>query len=260
VDQVELPHPTDLRLLAKAAGLRVEELKDLNPELRRLVTPSEKGYVLNLPPGNKDAFLEALAELPQERQVVWRQHRVGRGETLSTIARRYRTTLDVLMEMNHLRNPHQIRAGTRITVPVPAFSVAQSPGTTGRTADEKSVSVPALSSSGSYVVRPGDTLWDIARAHQVSTQDLKRWNNLDGSRIYPGHTLRIQSDASGTPQVAWREHRVRPGETLSIIAERYGTTVAVLVEMNRLDNPHEILAGTRITVPVPSEDPERQAL
>ncbi|MFQ5933897.1 MAG: transglycosylase SLT domain-containing protein, partial [Dehalococcoidia bacterium] len=125
VDQVALPQPTDLRLLAKAAGVSTKELKELNPELRRLVTPPQEGYLLNLPPGSKATFLEALEQLPQVRRVVWRQHRIRRGEALSTIARRYRTTITVLMEMNHLKNPHRIRAGIRITVPVPAFTVAQ---------------------------------------------------------------------------------------------------------------------------------------
>ncbi|MFQ5918344.1 MAG: LysM peptidoglycan-binding domain-containing protein, partial [Candidatus Binatia bacterium] len=183
--------------------------------------------------------------------------RIRRGEALSTIARRYRTTVTVLMEMNHLKNPHRIRAGTRITVPVPAFTVAQAPSTTRPGKNEK---IFSSSNSSHYVVRRGDTLWDIARAHRVSTQDLKRWNNLNGSRIYPGHTLRIHPEASQAHHVTWRQHRVRRGETLSIIAQRYGTTVPVLMEMNQLNNPHRIQAGIRITVPVPIQAPGPQSL
>ena len=241
MDQIALPQPADLRLLAQAAGVTTEELRGLNPELRRLVTPPERGYVLNLPLDSEASFLAALEQLPQVQQVVWRQHRVRRGEALSTIARRYRTTVDVLMEMNHLKNPHRIGAGTSLTVPVPAFTVAQAASMTGQ---------------AEHVVRPGDTLWDIARAHQVSTRDLKRWNNLNSARIHPGHTLRLHPDTPEASQVTWREHRVRSGETLSTIAQRYGTTVALLMEMNRLQNPHRIRAGTRITVPVPSEASE----
>ena len=252
VDQVALPQPTDLRLLAKAADVSVNELRELNPELRRLVTPPMEGYLLNLPPGTKATFLEALEQLPQERRVVWRQHRIRRGQTLSTIARRYRTTVAVLMEMNQLKSPHRIRAGTRITVPVPAFTIAQAPSTSSQTNDG--------TGDLHYVVRPGDTLWDIARAHQVSTQDLKRWNNINGSRIYPGHTLRVHPDAADTPPITWHTHRVRRGETLSTIARRYRTTVAVLMEMNQLKSPHRIRAGTRIVVPIPDTSSGPQAL
>lgn len=251
VDQVTLTEPTDLRLLAKAAGVSTEELNRLNPELRRLVTPPQEGYSLNLPPGSKDTFVGALARLPQARQAVWRQHRVRRGETLSTIAQRFRTTVPVLIEMNRLKNPHQIRANTRITVPVPALALANTSKTARR---------PNGTASSHYEVQEGDTLWDIARAHQVSTQDLTQWNDLNGSLIRPGLTLRIHPDA---PQVdhqnAWHQHRVRRGETLSTIAERYGTTVAVLMEVNRLESPHSIRAGTRIAVPAPEESSKPRA-
>ncbi|MFQ5657040.1 MAG: LysM peptidoglycan-binding domain-containing protein [Candidatus Methylomirabilales bacterium] len=242
VDQVALGEPTDLRLLAKAAGISARELKDLNPELRRLVTPPQEDYLLNLPSGTKDTFLLVLEELPQARRTVWRRHRVRRGETLSTIAQRYRTTVSVLMEMNRLRNPHRIRKGIWISVPVPALTLAKNTGTRRPRSGE---------TPSQYVVQPGDTLWDIARDYQVSTQDLKHWNNLKSSRIYPGRTLQIQPDFQDTDETIWRKHRVRRGETLSTIAHRYRTSVAVLMEMNRLRNPHRIRAGTRITVPVP---------
>lgn len=252
VDQVALTEPTDLRLLAKAAGVSTEELNRLNPELRRLVTPPHDGYSLNLPPGSKDTFVDALARLPQARQAVWRQHRVRRGENLSTIAQRFRTTVPVLMEMNRLKNPHQIRANTRITVPVPALTLANTSKTARR---------PNGTASSHYEVQEGDTLWDIARAHQVSTHDLKQWNDLNGSLIRPGLTLRIHPGApQADHQSAWHQHRVRRGETLSTIAEQYGTTVAVLMEANRLKSPHWIRAGTRIAVPAPEESSKSRAL
>ncbi|MFQ5846871.1 MAG: LysM peptidoglycan-binding domain-containing protein [Candidatus Methylomirabilales bacterium] len=188
VDQVTLPQPTDLRLLAKAARVSTEELRNLNPELRRLVTPPQKGYLLNLPPGSKATFLEALARLPKARRVAWRRHRIRRGETLSTIAQRYRTTVPVLMEMNRLRSPHRIRAGTRISVPVPTITLAR------RRKTKRPTTAGSAVEYVTYIVKPGDNLWEIARAHQVNPHDLERWNNLHGSLIHPGRTLRIYLD------------------------------------------------------------------
>jgi membrane-bound lytic murein transglycosylase D len=248
VDQISPSEPTDLRLLAKAAGVSTEELRDLNPELRRLVTPPGEDYLLNLPGGSEDAFREALAQLPRVRRVGWQRRQIRQGETLSTIAQRYGTTVPTLMEMNHLKNPHQIRAGTRITVPVPALALAE-PSKTKPDANGTDASL--------YVVQHGDTLWDIARAHQISTGDLKRWNDLQGSVIHPGHALRISPDHPEAHRVAQAHHRIRQGETLSTIAQRYGTTVPTLMEMNQLTTPHQIRAGTHITVPISddSRDP-----
>ncbi len=185
LEQVALPQPTDLRLLAEAAGISIEELREWNPELNRLVTPPHEGYVVNLPPGTKAAFLEALDRLPEARRLAWRQHRIQLGETLSTIAQRYRTTVQVLMEMNELTEPHRIRAGTHITVPVPALTLADS-------VKPNSSTIEATGSQYRvYVVKPGDNLWGIARANRVSPQDLERWNGLEGHLILPGRALRI---------------------------------------------------------------------
>jgi membrane-bound lytic murein transglycosylase D len=187
VDQVHISRPMDLRLLATAAGTSPDELRDWNPELNRRVTPPHEAYVLNLPPGTKETFLAGLEHLPETRRLSWRQHQVRSGETLSTIAQRYRTTVHVLMGMNELADPHRIRAGTRITVPVPALTVAD--GAVTRSEDGAAGSKYRL-----YVVKAGDNLWDIARAHRVRPQDLERWNSLESSLIHPGRTLVIYQD------------------------------------------------------------------
>lgn len=185
VEQVTLPQPTDLRLIAKAANVSLEELKELNPELNRLITPPQQEYRINLPSGTKATFLDNFARSPQTQRVAWRQHQVRPGETLSTLAQRYRTSVAVLMEMNRLKSPHFIQAGSLLTVPVPTLTLAEIPQNTGG-----SPKGPAVD----YVVQPGDNLWDIARAHNVSLHDLQRWNNLEGSLIHPGRTLRILSE------------------------------------------------------------------
>ena len=88
-EKVKLSAPTSLALLADAAELPVAELRNLNPSLLRSVTPA--GFDISLPRGSGSSVLSALELIPLNRRASWRMHRVGEGETLASIAKRYRT-------------------------------------------------------------------------------------------------------------------------------------------------------------------------
>jgi membrane-bound lytic murein transglycosylase D len=102
-------------------------------------------------------------------------HRVRRGESLSVIARRYRVSVKDLQRWNNIGNPRSLRAGTTITV----FHSPAAPQ-------------PANSGSVKYVVQSGDSLWSIARKYKVRVNDLRSWNDLRGSMIRPGQSIRIE--------------------------------------------------------------------
>jgi LysM repeat protein len=107
----------------------------------------------------------------------------------------------------------------------------------------------ALLSTGSYTVRPGDTLGSIAAANGTTVGALAAANGLaDADRIYVGQEL----DLTGSGSAGGGQYRVRAGDTLGTIASRHGTTVAALVRANDLRNPNLILIGQRIDVPAGS--------
>jgi len=79
-DEVVINESTDLRLIARCAGCTYEEIKELNPEIKRWVTPPQyKDYVLRIPPGSKEAFLANFAAIPPEQKITWERHEVTRG-------------------------------------------------------------------------------------------------------------------------------------------------------------------------------------
>ncbi len=88
-EKVKLTAATSLSLLADAAELPVSQIREMNPSLLRAVTPA--GFDLNLPRGSASGVLSALELIPSDRRATWRMHRVGEGETLASIAKRYRT-------------------------------------------------------------------------------------------------------------------------------------------------------------------------
>jgi LysM repeat protein len=106
------------------------------------------------------------------------------------------------------------------------------------------------------VVRSGDTLYDIARAHGVSVSALKRTNSINGSRIHPGDVLYIANAKISAPaprtaeSVAASDYRVRSGDTLYDIARKFGVSISALKRANGLHGSR-IYPGDMLKIPDP---------
>jgi membrane-bound lytic murein transglycosylase D len=186
-ETVRINQPFKLSALAAAIGTDASELAFLNPELRQESTPSYD-YDVRVPAGMGEKALLAVNSLPRwippEAQYVW--HYVRKGETLSTIAARYRTSVRAIARLNGLRSVHFIKPGQRLKIPGRGVRVASSPPSAG----------PAPSSQPgeavTYKVREGDTLYGIARQFAMN---LDRFLNLNGLtaevKIYPGQEVRV---------------------------------------------------------------------
>jgi membrane-bound lytic murein transglycosylase D len=117
-ETVAIERPVHLRTVADKLGVQVDDLSALNPELRREATPNA-AYTLRVPPGKTDAVLACLETLPRwtPPKLEYVVHRVRRGENLSLIALRYRTTIDRIVEANNLRKGRMLRVGQKLKIP-----------------------------------------------------------------------------------------------------------------------------------------------
>ncbi|MYD25246.1 MAG: LysM peptidoglycan-binding domain-containing protein [Gemmatimonadetes bacterium] len=129
-------------------------------------------------------------------------YRIRRGDTLARISRRYGVSMANLQDWNKLNNPGDIIAGRSLTIYVPRPSSTASDGSTptgtpGTGGSNRGEGGAVASGAIIYTVKPGDTLWDIARAHNVTVSALRRTNGL-GTRaaIHPGDRLRINPSDS----------------------------------------------------------------
>lgn len=113
-DTIEAAAPTSLSLVADIADTPVAELAALNPALLKGMAPA--GYSLHVPKGTGNQLMAALQMVPAEHRDAWRLHRVGSGETVESIAQRYRTTPAVILAANNLKSA-EAQAGDRLVIP-----------------------------------------------------------------------------------------------------------------------------------------------
>jgi membrane-bound lytic murein transglycosylase D len=185
-DEVVIEESTDLRLLARCAGCTYEEIKELNPEIKRWVTPPHsEPYTLRIPAGKKELFLASFAAIPSDQKVRWERHEVKRNDSLASLARQYNTTLETIRDINGLRS-NRITPGKHLLIPIGINGDAQ----------DMSFLAPGQGRQQQilYRVRRGETLSKIARTHNVSVADIREWNKGIGNTIRAGQKIKLVVD------------------------------------------------------------------
>jgi membrane-bound lytic murein transglycosylase D len=192
-ERVSVPNALDLKILAEWSGVTVEELRALNPELRRTTTPLG-AHALKVPVGTAATIERQLASA-DALFVHFTFHTVKRGETLSTIARRHRVSLAELRQANELTARSRIRPNQTLMIPQrQAQGLPTAITRTASAAPAPPVAAP-LSSPGSdttYRVQRGDTLYGIARRFETTVDSIKRLNRLASNRINIGDRLTVR--------------------------------------------------------------------
>lgn len=272
-DSVLVTECLDLKLIAEIVDTTYRCIKELNPAVVRWCTPPTQDSIwLKIPQGRADIFYKCIASIPDDQKRSWVRHRVRRGETLSTIARKYGTSMRAItdIEANKIRNRHRIREGQYLLIPVPPHKYSRSLANY-RLEPEEPYIPPEGREKVIYIVRRGDNLSTIAERYRTSVNALKRWNNLRGKRyIYPGQKLviwlkedfdyAISNDNSGI-QVATngKIHLVKRGENLSWIAQKHGLSVDTLMVLNGLSGRSVIHPGDEIKLYDGGEAPLKPA-
>jgi membrane-bound lytic murein transglycosylase D len=237
-EKVAVNRHVKLSDLDRVLGLEKGTLASLNPQLRQGITPG-KAYELNVPPVAASEFQAKLDELPRyvPPKNTYVVHRVRSGETLSTIARRYGTSVNKIARANNLRSKHRIRAGQRLKIP--------SRGATVSAGSSPVVVTSGKSSSKVYSVRRGDNLWKLASRHGTTVDRIKRDNGLRSDRLYVGQKLRINT---GIPEGA-RTYAVRRGDTVGKIAQAHRVSLTAVLRANGLSKSSTIYPGQVLVIP-----------
>lgn len=158
------------------------------------------------------------------------------GDTLYSIARRFGTTVSAIAQANNITNVNQIYVGQRLVIP-----------------DCVPTTPPPTTNCFVYIVKPGDTLFSLARRFNTTVSDIALRNHIvNPNLIFVGQKLTICPKGVAPPPpppVACVTYVVKPGDTLYSIALRFGTTVQAIALANNIVNPNLIFVGQTLCIP-----------
>ncbi len=202
------------------------------------------------------------------------KYQIQEGDTISEIARKLGVPRAELMEANSLREGQQIYIGDELLVPQPKpaaadKAIAKNSTPAAKPATPEKKPAPATpSTSGTYVVKSGDTLTKIARQHGISVASLKTANNLKSDLINGGQKLKIpgaggapadkeeatvanadEIDKLLRPDESYGVYTVERGDTLYSLARDFFTSASEIQRLNRLGNSTTLKPGQDLVVP-----------
>jgi membrane-bound lytic murein transglycosylase D len=257
-EKVKVPEVTDLRLIAQACEVTLDEIKGLNPELSRWCTPPNfPDYEIKIPFGKKGLFLKNFEALYPGERFQFKTHMVKKGDTLSKIAKHYRVDLEPILEINRLNKKSRLSTGMNLLIPLPKGRDSKGDGMVKKKSngmDQHSKSIET-----DYMIKKGDSLWSISNTMRVNVGTLGGWNNLyPEKKRMPGDELKIgmtkPSDPFDEPhgKRAGEEiiHVVKEGDTLWSIAKKFHLTISEIKTWNHLDDTDRIHPQDRLKLRV----------
>ena len=217
-DTIKVNDPINLRRVAEAMSMEYDDLKQLNPRYRGEIAPLKNGLIeLRIPVGMQQQAIAAV-ENSKVKKVEYIAdagetvvHKVRGGESLASIAKKYKTTVAWLREVNDLQAGRRLRVGMRLNVPASSgLVVAKSSQVAALQSKPVGPTVNVESSTSSdkegsalnaelvtkkgifYIVQSGDTLSAIANDYNSSVEEIRKMNRMSKkSRLKVGMKLKV---------------------------------------------------------------------
>lgn len=128
-------------------------------------------------------------------------HTIKNGETLSSIAKHFHTSVGSIMRLNAMNAKTKLRIGQKIKIPAEADNakslIAQPSAENNEIKVKESNSKVEMQPSTFHVVTGKETLWSISKKYKTSVDNLKKWNHLSNNNIHSGEKLVVAVEAAG---------------------------------------------------------------
>ena len=229
-----------LKNIANEIDVDEKILRELNPELRYRILPQEQ-YPLKVPPGKSEVLLANLDNIPitYPPQPAYIYHRIRVGESLSTIARRYHSSVRKIMHANNLHSSRYIVAGKKLKIPrrgTMPYEPEMNPN--------KDSALPSI-----HVVKSGDSLWNIAKRYGITTKEIESLNNLQTTQLYIGQVLKMpgyKEEKIDTGNL--KVYLVKRGDSPFDIAQLHNMPLDRFLRINLLTPNSTIYPGQKLFI------------
>lgn len=254
--------PLDLTRAANLAGVSIDEMRKLNPGLRKLATDPKGPHRILVPADAADRFSQQLAQVPPGQRMSnqnYQDYRVVSGDTLLSISRKFAVEPAAIASANRLGDKG-VGEGQLLLIP------GGRPFSSNLVELAAAKPAPAIAARGSstHTVAAGETLWQISKRYGVKPTDIQRWNRLGANAaLKPGQQLQMAATAeTAAPVVASTSssaadkgaskvgYTVQSGDSLYGIASKFNVQVEDIVRWNQV-NPRSLRPGQKLTLYVP---------
>lgn len=249
-EKINLKQPVNLYVIADLIDTDVETLKELNPDLKKPITPPNDEYNLKVPYGTKSFLEEKIAKMSPNELLKVKIYKSKRGEIIENIAKRFKVNVDDIIKVNSLKYK-RILYDTYLFIPEKDFmqmSFAKD------FIEDVKIYAPKV-----HIVKSGETLWNIAHKYGLTLKDLIKNNrDIDPKSIRPGQpiviaqnvsqkTLKREKSYSTKRSLINGQYIVQSGDTLWDIARDFNTSVDKLIKINNLKTA-ELKPGEKLNI------------
>jgi len=252
-EEVTIDKQLSLATIAKSIDVDNDILKVLNPELRQDATP-KTAYDLKLPVGKGEVLLANLSDIPATTYVAVPEkstyasktyHTVRSGDTLSTIAKKYKTSVKAIMSANGIKNQKALKVGARLKISTRKKVII------AEASPPSSDSAKSGAGVTKYVVKKGDSLYNIAKRNNTTVHSLTVLNGLSDINLSVGQELIISPGVStASKDTETQKYTVRKGDYPAVIAKKYNMDLYDFLKINGLTPGSTIFPGQEVQVAV----------
>ena len=170
VKKFKVPKNTKLSKIAYLIGENENYVNNINPSLQKKITPPNEPYYINIPINKIEILYSKMDVIFKDR--VIKKYKIIKGDTISKIAIKLNNSVEELYDLNDL-NSSKIFAGKYLLF------------------YENDKSLFKIGKYWMHVVKKGDSLYKLSKTYEVSIDNIKKWNNISGSKIIIGQKIKL---------------------------------------------------------------------